>query len=83
VSEGEGEPGVSKATRNERIKLRATLFNNLAVAFLLAALLQPALAILRIDAVLRALDALSSLAFGLVGYIFHAIGQHLLGGLSD
>lgn len=44
----EREPrAVSKAGRNERRKLLATFVNNLAVASALAAIVQPAIAILR------------------------------------
>lgn len=74
---------LSKSARNERIKLRATLLNNLAVAFILASVLQPALAIVREGAHLRPLDGLASLLFGVFGYIFHRAGRDLLRGLND
>jgi hypothetical protein len=79
----ESSAPLSKSARNERIKLRATLLNNLAVAFILASVLQPALAIVREGVQLRPLDGLASLLFGLLGYIFHRAGRDLLRGLHD
>lgn len=74
---------MSKATRNERRKLLATLLNNLSVAFLLAGLLQSALGFLREGAPLRPGDALAILVFFVVGAMLHVLAQRVLGGLGD
>ena len=67
----------SKAGRYEQLKLSATLFNNVAVAFLLAALLQPVLRTLQENAPVRTVDVLASFAFGAVGAILHIVARRI------
>ena len=59
----------SKAGRNERRKLLATLANNLCAASLIAAILQPAVTLLRQERPFTAQDFVAMLVFGLVGLI--------------
>ncbi len=73
----------SKAGRNERRKLLATLLNNLCAASLIAALLQPALSLVRQERPFSANDYLAMLVFGLVGLTLHAAGLAIATGLED
>ncbi|MDP1632402.1 MAG: hypothetical protein Q8L66_13385 [Caulobacter sp.] len=76
-------PVGSKAGRNERRKLLATLLNNLCAASLIAALLQPALSLVRQERTFTAKDYLALLVFGLVGLILHGVGRGFAAGLED
>lgn len=76
-------PFGSKAGRNERRKLAAALFNNLAAASLVAAILQPALALLRLERLFAINDFAAVLVFGLIGLTFYAMGQIVAVTLED
>lgn len=76
-------PVGSKAGRNERRKLMAGLLNNLCAAALVAALLQPALSLLRHERPFTIYDLGAVLVFGLSGLILHAIGQIVVSDLED
>ena len=76
-------PVGSKAGRNERRKLLATLLNNLCAASLIAALLQPALSLVRQERPFAANDYVAMLVFGMVGFILHAAGRAFAAGLED
>ena len=75
-------PG-SKAGRNERKKLAAALLNNLSAAALAAAVVQPALATIRLERSITINDYGAVLVFGLIGLTLHAIGQVVAAGLGD
>ena len=62
---------IGKAGRNEGRKLLGTLLNNLAVAILLAGLLQPGLAFLRGGQAFSRGDVVAGFAFGAIGLILH------------
>lgn len=76
-------PMGSKAGRNERRKLFATLANNLCAALLIAALLQPALTFFRHERPFTTNDVVVALVFGLIGITLHAIGQTIAARLED
>ena len=76
-------PSGSKAGRNERRKLMAGLLNNLCAAALVAALLQPALTLLRHERPFMIYDLGAVLVFGLTGLTLHAVGQIVVSGLED
>jgi hypothetical protein len=73
----------SKAGRNERRKLLATLANNLCAASLIAAILQPAVTIIRQERPFTTNDYIVVLVFGLVGFMLHAAGRGVAAGLED
>ena len=76
-------PQGSKAGRNERRKLLATLLNNLCAASLIAAILQPAVTLVRQERLFAAHDFVTMLVFGLIGLILHAAGRAFAAGLED
>jgi len=76
-------PQGTKAGRNERRKLFATLLNNLCAASLIAALLQPALTLIRQERSVTTNDYVAVLVFGLVGLMLHAAGQVVAARLED
>lgn len=73
----------SKAGRNERRKLSAALLNNLCTASLVAALIQPALTLIRQERLLTINDYAAVLVFGVVGLTLHAMSQVVAAGLED
>ncbi len=76
-------PRGSKAGRNERRKLFATLLNNLCAASLIAAILQPAVTLVRQERLFTTHDFVTMLVFGLIGLILHAVGQAIVASLED
>jgi predicted transporter len=77
------EREVSKAGRNESRKLAANALNNIGVAFVLAALLQPALAFVQQDRPPGLATAAASLIFMIVALVFFARGRGLVRQLED
>lgn len=73
----------SKAGRNEGRKLAATFLNNVGVAFALAAVLQPALAVTREGQPLTATVVLSSFFFAVVSAMLAAAAQWIARRLED
>ncbi|MBI5940066.1 MAG: hypothetical protein HY859_06535 [Caulobacterales bacterium] len=76
-------PVGSKAGRNERRKLLATLLNNLCAASLIAAIVQPAVTLVRQERPFTTLEFVTMLVFGLVGFILHGVGRALVASLED
>lgn len=76
-------PVGSKAGRNERRKLLATLLNNLCAASLIAAIIQPAVTLVRQEHPFTTLEFVTMLVFGLVGFILHGVGRALVASLED
>lgn len=75
-------PVGSKAGRNERRKLLATLLNNLCAASLIAAVLQPAVTLVRQERPFAAHDFVTMFVFGLVGLTLHLVGRRLVSKLE-
>lgn len=73
----------SKAGRNERRKLLATLLNNLCAASLIAAIVQPAVTLVRQERPFTNLEFVTMLVFGLIGFILHGVGRALVASLED
>lgn len=73
----------SKAGRNERRKLLATLANNLCAASLIAGVLQPALTLVRQERLLTISDVIAALVFGLGGLTLHLVGRAFVATLED
>ena len=74
---------VSKAGRNERRKLLAAVFNNAAIASLLAGYLQPTLASFRTGHAFERGDSLAALVFSAVGFILHMSARAAVSHLED
>ena len=74
---------VSKAGRNEQRKLLAAVFNNAAIAALLAGFLQPTLASLRSGHAFERKDLLATLVFSGVGFILHMAARAAASRLED
>ncbi|MDO8296563.1 MAG: hypothetical protein Q7T19_09010 [Caulobacter sp.] len=80
---GPAPPAGSKAGRNERRKLLATLVNNLCAASLIAGVLQPALTLVRQERPLVISDVIAALVFGLAGLTLHLVGRAFVVTLED
>ena len=76
-------PAGSKAGRNERRKLLATLLNNLCAASLIAAIVQPAVTLVRQERHFTTLDFVTMLVFGLIGLTLHTAGRAIAASLED
>ena len=83
MTEEASAPAVSKATRNERRKLLATFFNNLAVGFVLAAFLQPALALVQQTRAVQPAEWLGSVLLAAVSVVCILVARVMVGGLED
>lgn len=75
-------PG-SKAGRNESRKLLATLLNNLSAASLIAAIVQPAVTLVRQERLFTTPDFVTMLVFGLIGLTLHVAGRVVAASLED
>jgi len=73
----------SKAGRNEKRKLLATFINNLAAAFTLAGVLQPALALVQHQRTVTSAELTGSAAFLLVALVFLISARYIVSGLED
>ncbi len=73
----------NKAARNEARKLVATLLNNVALAFLLAALLQPALAFLQQQRPVDLVVVGASLIFLLISFGAFVASQAVISGVEE
>ena len=76
-------PSGSKAGRNERRKLLATLLNNLCAAPLIAAIVQPAVTLARQERPFTTLEFVTMLVFGIIGFILHGVGRALVASFVD
>ena len=76
-------PAGSKAGRNESRKLLATLANNLCAASLIAAVLQPAVTLVRQERLFEVHDFIAMLVFGLSGLTLHLAARRLVAKLED
>ena len=76
-------PPGTKAGRNEQRKLRATLLNNIAVGFFLAAVLQPGLALIQQSRPVTLAEAGGSLILFMAAAAFATAGRWVAGRLED
>ena len=81
----EGEPTLkgTKAGRNERRKLLASLLNTVSAASLLVGLIQPALTLISGTRVLGARDVVAAVVFFALAAILHVFAQMVVARLED
>lgn len=77
------EPRGTKAGRNEQRKIAATFRNNAAVALVLAAFLQPALAVMQGARTITLVEGLGSLILVSAAFVLYRSAKRSAGLLED